>query len=369
MAVELLLVSFLIASLSLTGTGNVGVDYGRDGDNLPSPGEVVALYQSQGIGKMRIYEPFQDVLQALRGSNIEVMMGVPNRDLQRLAEDNSAAINWVQTNVLNYRPSVNIRYIAVGNEVTPVNQNSGYAPFVVRAMTNVFNAIKDAGLFQTILVSTSIDTGVIEESTSYPPSAARFRDDVLGFMNPVLGFLSDTGGPILLSVYPYFARSDPRISLPYALFTKTSPEFTDPGNNLQYFNLFDAELDGVYAAMEKNLGTSSNSMLEDPYLSPQKANRPVPRPVVTETGWPKAGNRPPSRRLLGTDETIDNACTYYQNVIRHVKNGTPRMSGVPIDTYLFAMFDENLKQGADSERNFGLFYTNKAPVCQINFRE
>ncbi|KAL5698913.1 hypothetical protein ACHQM5_029885 [Ranunculus cassubicifolius] len=130
---------------------------------------------------MRIYEPFPDVLKALRRSKIEVMVGVPNKDLQCVAEDNSTAKSWVQTNILSYYPSVNFRYIAIGNEVTPVpeNNNSVYAPFVMRAMTNIFNAIKDAGLSQKIIVSASIDLTVMDAKTNFPPSNARFRDDVL----------------------------------------------------------------------------------------------------------------------------------------------------------------------------------------------
>ncbi|KAL5698915.1 hypothetical protein ACHQM5_029887 [Ranunculus cassubicifolius] len=355
------------------GTGDVGVCYGTQGDNLPEPEEVVSLYQDQGIGKMRIYEPFPDVLEALQGSDIEVMVGLPNKDLQCLAEDNSAAISWVQTNILDYYPSVNFRYIAIGNEVTPVpeNNNSAYAQFVLRAMSNVFDAIRDAGLSEIIIVSASIDLTVIETKTNFPPSNARFRDDVVWFMKPILDFLSATGGPILTSVYPYFARvHDPsHISLEYVLFTKTSPEFTDNVTNLQYFNLFDAQLDALDFAMEKILGTSYNTTLKDPNLSQQKLGMNMPDKVVTETGHPKAGGKKKSRRLLGTDETINNACTYYRNVIGHVSCGTPKRPGVPIETYLFAMFDENKKDGDETERHFGLFYPDEVPACQINFRE
>ncbi|KAL5726164.1 putative glucan endo-1 [Ranunculus cassubicifolius] len=338
------------------------------GNDLPNPRETVALYKSQGINRMRIYQPDRQVLQALRGSNIELTLGVRNEDLQRLTNI-AAATTWVQRNVLNYFPDVKIKYVAVGNEVTPVNQNSRYAPFVVPAMTNIYNAIMAAGLWGQVQVSTSIDTGVM--GTSYPPSAGSFRSDVLWFMNPVLGFLSDTQANLLVSVYPYFSRVyEPQyISLPYALFTKTSPEFIDPGNNLPYYNLFDAQIDALHSAMERVLGTSYGAMFNDPYLASRVAAKKTPRTTVSETGWPKAGGRQPKNGLLGVDETIDNACTYYQNVIRHVKNGTPKVPGVPIETYLFAMFNENQKTPPGIEQNFGLFYPNKTPACTINFRE
>ena len=42
--------------------------------------------------------------------------------------------------------------------------------------------------------------------------------------------------------------------------------------------------------------------------------------------------------------------------------GTPLMPGKSVDTYLFALYDEDLKPGPGSERSFGLFKTDLTMV-------
>lgn len=73
--------------------------------------------------------------------------------------------------------------------------------------------------------------------------------------------------------------------------------------------------------------------------------------VVAETGWPYKGD---------SDEvgaSIENAKAYNGNLIAHLRSmvGTPLMPGKSVDTYLFALYDENLKPGPTSERSFGLY--------------
>ncbi|CAL9111225.1 unnamed protein product [Musa textilis] len=310
----------------------IGVCYGRLGNNLPPPGEVVNLYKANKIGSMRIYDPNNEVLQALRGSNIQLVVDVPNENLQSLASDASAAREWVQKNVVAFRPSVSFRYIAVGNEVIP----GGLAQYVLPAMQNVQNAVSSAGLQNQIKVSTSVATTVL--GTSYPPSAGAFSSAAQTHMNPIVQFLARNGAPLLLNVYPYFAYKDNRnqISASYALFTSTEVVVRD--GQFGYRNLFDAMVDAVYAAMEK-VGGSNVAI------------------VVSESGWPSAGD---------FAATIDNAKTYNQNLIRHVGQGTPRRSGRPLETYIFAMFNENQKN-PELEKHFGLFNPNKQPVYPISF--
>ncbi|XP_068643802.1 glucan endo-1,3-beta-glucosidase-like [Aristolochia californica] len=304
-----------------------------EGTGLPSEREVVDLYKSKNIKGMRLYYPRLQALNALRGSNIEVILGVEQNRLQELANNPSAATTWVQNNVRNFWPGVRFKYIGVGNEEIPGRN----AQFILPAMRNVYNAIKAAGLQNQVKVSTAVATSVVVDS--YPPSKGQFSPQARPIMEQILRFLADTGAPLLANVYPYFSYRDSRgsISLPYALFTAPQPIVQDLP--YRYQNLFDAITDALYAAMEKT----------------NAAGVPI---VVSESGWPSAGN---------AAATIANARTYNQNLIRHARQGTPRRPGKGIETYVFAMFNENNKQPPGEERNFGLFYPNKQPVYPVTF--
>ncbi|MFS7899605.1 putative glucan endo-1,3-beta-D-glucosidase [Helianthus anomalus] len=328
MATKLLLLGLLINLLIVKDAQSVGVCYGRNGNDLPSERDVVSLYQSNGITKMRIYDPHQPTLEALRGTNIELMIGVPNDALQSL-NDQNAANTWVRDNVQNY-PDVNFKYIAVGNEVDPNNENSQYVGFLLPAIQNVYNAVRAANLGDQIKVSTATYTGLLGSSS--PPSNGAFKDNVQGFIEPIIRFLAQNNLPMLANIYPYF--SDPGTNLPYALFTATQPVVND--NDRQYSNLFDAILDAHYAAQARHGGENVEI-------------------VVSESGWASAEGGPVA--------TVENAGTYYRNLISHVKgtNGTPLKPGGSIETYLFAMFDENNKNGSPDEKHFGLFSSNQEP--------
>lgn len=311
------------------GAQSAGVCYGNNGDNLPPPQEVVNLYKSNGIGRMRIYSPDGATLQALKGSNIEVILGVPNDNLQSLT-DAGAATTWVNNNVKAYSPDVKFKYIAVGNEVEPSDPKAQY---VLPAIKSIQNAISSANLQGQIKVSHAIKTSLV--SNSYPPNDGVFSDSGASqFIKPIIDFLGSNGAPLLANVYPYFAYHDQQsIGLDYALFTKQGK------NEVGYQNLFDAILDSLYAALEKAGGSNVNV-------------------VVSESGWPSEG---------GVGATVENAGTYYKNLINHVKGGTPKRPNGPIETYLFAMFDENRKDGEETERHFGIFRPDKSPKYQLSF--
>ncbi|XP_071702549.1 glucan endo-1,3-beta-glucosidase, basic vacuolar-like [Rutidosis leptorrhynchoides] len=329
----LLLLLGIFDTLLITTESQIGVCYGLLGNNLPTPAQVISLYNSRNIKRMRLYDPNQAVLQALSGSNIEVMIGVPNSDLQYVAASRDNAFDWVWKNVASY-PNIKFRYIAVGNEVKP---SDGYlAPLVHPALTNINEVVAFYGLKDQIKVSTAVDTTMI--GVDYPPSQGAFRDDVRWYTDPIIGFLNAVNAPLLVNVYPYFSYSGnpSAISLAYATFTSPGTVVQDGAN--AYQNLFDAMVDVMYSALEKTGGSSLEI-------------------VISETGWPSDG-------AFGA--TFDNARTYYTNMVAHAPWGTPKRPGKAIETYLFAMFDENNKE-PQLEKNFGVFYPNQQAKYNLNF--
>lgn len=73
--------------------------------------------------------------------------------------------------------------------------------------------------------------------------------------------------------------------------------------------------------------------------------------LISETGWPYRGDS----NEVGP--SVENARAYNGNLIAHLRSlvGTPLMPGKSVETYIFALYDEDLKPGPGSERAFGLY--------------
>lgn len=266
------------------------------------------------------------------------MIGVPNEILPALATGGiNASLDWLQSNIFAYVSPDQVRYIAVGNEV--FLKDPYYSPYVFPSIVSLFQALETLGLADKIKVSSPHAASVL--SSSSPPSAGAFDPYLQSVMTPFLQFLQDHGSPFLLNVYPYisYINNKQYISLDYALFGSAATPVQD--GPLTYTNLFDASVDAMFWAMEKQ-GFGGVSV------------------VLAETGWPREG---------GDAATPENALAFNGNVIRRALNsvGTPKRPGMGVEVYVFDLFDENLKSGDEYERRFGIFNLDGTKAYGLSF--
>ncbi|KAL6601691.1 hypothetical protein ACP70R_044911 [Stipagrostis hirtigluma subsp. patula] len=334
----ILAVTLAVAAAAGSDPSKIGICHGRVGSNLPSPAAAAALLRQNGVTKARLFLPDPAVLPAFAAAGVDLVVGVPNENLTFLsASGPDGARQWLQSTVLAHAPAERVRYLVVGNEVLYSNQF--YAPHLVPAMENLHAALVALGLGDKVAVSSAHASSVL--AASYPPSAGAFDAASLPVLRPMLRFLADTGAPFMVNTYPFISHvNDPaNVQLAYALFGDGAAPVRDGA--LVYTNLFDATVDAVVAALEKE-GFGA-----------------VPV-AVTETGWPTAGH---------PAATPQNAAAYNAKIVERAARGvgTPRRPGVPVETFLFDLYDEDGKPGTEFERHFGIFRADGSKVYDISF--
>nr|DAD38698.1 TPA_asm: hypothetical protein HUJ06_013020 [Nelumbo nucifera] len=159
-------------------------------------------------------------------------------------------------------------------------------------------------------------------------------------MITIVKFLSDNGGSFTVNIYPFLGLyTDPNFPVDYAFFDSTTARVTDNGN--AYYNMFDANLDTLVWALQKN----------------GYGNLPI---IVGEIGWPTDGDK---------NANMDYAQRFNQGFMNHISTGkgTPMRPGL-IDAYLFSLIDEDAKSIAPGyfERHWGIFYYDGVPKYMLN---
>ncbi|XP_047966277.1 glucan endo-1,3-beta-glucosidase 2-like [Salvia hispanica] len=339
MALVLLLMVLTLSAVSADEEAFIGVNIGTELSDMPHPTQVVALLKAQQLRNVRLYDADRGMLLALANTGIRVAITVPNDQLLGIGQSNSTAANWVAQNVVAHYPATNITTICVGSEVLTAMPNA--APVLITALKYIQSALVASNLARQIKVSTPLSSTMILDS--FPPSKAFFNQTWNPVLVPMLKFLQSTGSYFMLNVYPYFdyIQSNGVIPLDYALFKPlpANKEAVDSNTLLHYTNVFDAMVDAAYFAMA-DLNVT---------------NVPV---LVTESGWPSKGdsNEP--------DANAENANTYNSNLIRHVlkKTGTPKHPSIAVSTYIYELYNEDMKEGPLSEKNWGLFDSDGKPI-------
>ncbi|CAK8577369.1 unnamed protein product [Lathyrus sativus] len=328
---------FLQPSSSAT-TNSIGVNYGTIADNLPPPSKVASFLKTQTtIDRIKLFDANPDILRAFANTNISVTVTVANIDIPSLTKLPSAQ-SWITTNILPFHPETAFNRIAVGNEILATSDKNLIA-HILPAMKALHQALTLSNLTHIQVVSPN-SLGIL--SSSEPPSAGSFRRGYdRAIFAPILDFLRQTKSPFMVNPYPFFGFSPTKPeTLNYALFKPNGGVF-DKATGINYTNMFDAQMDAVYSAMKK-LGYDDVEL------------------VVGETGWPSLGD--PDQPGV----SLENAVSYNGNLIKHVNSGkgTPLMPNRTFETYIFSLFNENLKPTV-SERNYGLFKPDLTPVYDV----
>ncbi|MQM05511.1 hypothetical protein Taro_038324 [Colocasia esculenta] len=336
-------ISLLVWLGAVTGS-YVGINIGTDSSNLPPAVEIVSILRDQGIRHVRLFYADHQLLNALANTGIEVVVGIPNDQILRIGQSRTGAAEWVKNNIATFVPATNITHIAVGSEVLTAVPNA--ALVLIPALQFLHSALVTANLNFQVKVSTPHSMAMIPKP--FPPSTAAFNSTWNTVMFQLLQFLKNTGSSFMLNAHPYYGYTQGNgiFPLDYALFRSLTPnnQIVDPNTLSHYSNMFDAMVDAAYYSMQ-TLNFSGIPVL------------------VTETGWPWLGgpNEP--------DATVDNALAYNTNLVQHVLSGvgTPSHQNNTINTYIYELFNEDLRPGPVSEKNWGLFFPNGTAVYSVNF--
>lgn len=81
---------------------SVGVNWGTMATHQLPPEKVVKMLQENGFHKLKLFEAEDRILEALIGTDIEVMLAIPNSMLQLMSQNPQAAASWVDSNVTAY---------------------------------------------------------------------------------------------------------------------------------------------------------------------------------------------------------------------------------------------------------------------------
>nr|XP_043622540.1 glucan endo-1,3-beta-glucosidase 6-like [Erigeron canadensis] len=331
----------LIPFISLIESVNgIGANWGTQTSHPLPPETVVRMLLDNGIQKVKLFDADYGALRALSKSGIEVMVGIPNDMLATMASNMKAADHWVSKNVsAHLSNSVNIRYVAVGNEPFLATYNGTFLRYTFSALRNIQAALVKAGLGTKVKVTVPQNADVYTSGND-PPSGGDFRADIHDYIFQITKFLNDNGSPFTVNIYPFISLYiDSNFPVEYAFFDGQATPVNDGGAT--YTNMFDANYDTLVWALQKN-GFPNMGI------------------IVGEIGWPSDGDR------NGNNEYAQRFMQGFMTRMAAGK-GTPMRQG-PIEAYLFSLIDEDQKsiQPGNFERHWGVFYFDGQPKYSLN---
>ncbi|RVX21412.1 Glucan endo-1,3-beta-glucosidase 8 [Vitis vinifera] len=319
----------------------LGVNWGTQASHILQPSIVVRLLKDNGINKVKLFDADSWTVNALAGSGIEVMVGIPNKDLQRYNSYKKAK-HWVEKNVTKhlYDGGVDIRYVAVGNEPFLTSYNGSFLNTTFPALSNIQKALDEAGHGDKIKATIPLNADVYESATN-KPSDGQFRKDIKDLMIKIVKLLHEKKSAFVVNIYPFLSLyQNPDFPLDFAFFNGGGKPTEDKG--VQYTNVFDANHDTLVWAL-------------------RKAGVPDLKILVGEIGWPTDGDKNANLKL---------ARRFYDGLLKKLADGkgTPLRPG-RLDVYLFGLIDENMKSVAPGsfERHWGIFFFDGKPKFPMDF--
>ncbi|CAM0873824.1 unnamed protein product [Alopecurus aequalis] len=328
------------------GVDGLGVNWGTMATRRLPPKVMGQLLKDNGFKKVKIFDADEKTMMGLAGTGIETMIAVPN-DMLTAVGDYRRAQEWVKKNVTKYDfdGSVNIKFVAIGNEPFLTAYNGTYDNVTVPALKNIQRALNEAGHGSAIKATVPVNADVYDSPVSNPvPSAGKFRDDIAGVMTDMVKFLNHSGAPFSVNIYPFLSLyGNDDFPIDYAFFDGAPPKPVID-NGITYTNVFDANFDTLVSALKK-IGFG---------------DLPV---VIGEVGWPTDGDK---------HATVPYAQRFYAGLLKRLaaRQGTPLRPRARIEVYLFGLMDEDAKSVAPGnfERHWGIFTFDGRPKFPLDLR-
>ncbi|KAL6519864.1 hypothetical protein OROMI_032758 [Orobanche minor] len=338
----LLLVVAMINTAAMA-TSTVGVNWGTMATHRLPAHSVVDMLKDNGFDKVKLFDADESLLEAFCGTDIQVMVAVPNYMLEEMSLDSVAATSWVEANITAYAypGGVNIRHVAVGNEPFLTTYNGTYLKHTLPALKNIQDAIDRAGFGSQIKATVPFNADIYNSPDSNPvPSAGDFRPEIRDITVQIIQYLFSNDAPFLVNIYPFLCLyGNTYFPLDYAFFDGSNRPLKD--GNYIYTNVFDANFDTLVSSLAK-------------------AGYPDMKIVIGEVGWPTDGDE---------HANTQNAKRFNEGLIKHVLSGkgTPARKG-KIDVYLFSLIDEDAKSidPGSFERHWGLFEFDGKPKYELD---
>jgi hypothetical protein len=128
----LLFIIIFFLSMASCGYG-VGVKWGTMATHQLPPNNVVKMLQENGFDKLKLFDADEWVMTALLGTDIEVMLAIPNNMLEEISKDPKVADSWVYENVTSYLypGGLNIKLSIFFNPITIFNIHSSHYMHII----------------------------------------------------------------------------------------------------------------------------------------------------------------------------------------------------------------------------------------------